>query len=390
MSGPLSKYRIIDLTAMVSGPYATQLLGDQGADVIKVETHIGDLTRWAGPSRGGISSAFLLNNRSKRSIALDLKQDDGKLILNALIDTADVFVQNFRPGAVERMGFGENHVRAIKPDIIYVSISGFGESGPYTHKRVYDHVIQALSGVMHVQRDNHDTPRLMHTILPDKLTAVTTAQAITAALLGRENTGKGEHVRLSMMDTTVAWMWPDMMINYTLMGDDVTNLFPAGTNDTAFETRDGYMIVLVISDDEWQGFVRASGRPELGEDERFKTLPDRIQHFAEMFDTMRATVRDGTTAEWVEKLDAEQVPCAQVNSVEAVFTDPQVMDNELIEETEHPNAGPMRAPRVAARFREHSIPELRPAPMLGQHNVEILTELGIDDIEGLREASVIT
>lgn len=389
MSGPLSKYRIVDLTAMVSGPYATQLLGDQGADVIKVETHTGDLTRWAGPSRGGISSAFLLNNRSKRSITLDLKQDDGKRILDALIGTADVFVQNFRPGAIERMGFGEDHVRGIKSDIIYVSISGFGESGPYTHKRVYDHVIQALSGVMHVQ-GNNQTPCYMHTILPDKLTAVTSAQAITAALLGREGTGKGEHVRLSMMDTTVAWMWPDAMINHTLMGDGVSALFPSGSNDTAFETKDGYMIVLVVSDDEWQGFVRASGRPELSEDKRFQTLADRIDHFPELFDTMRETVRDGTTDEWVAKFDAEQVPCAGVNSVEAVFTDPQIAHNELIEETDHPNAGRMRAPRPAARFREHPVGEQRPAPMLGQHTVEILTELGIEDIERLRTDSVIT
>lgn len=150
------------------------------------------------------------------------------------------------------------------------------------------------------------------------------------------------------------------------------------------------MIVLVVSDDEWQGFVRASGRPELGEDERFKTLPDRIEHFTELFDTMRETVRDGTTDEWVEKLDAEQVPCAQVNSVEALFTDPQVAHNELILETEHPNAGQIRTPRPAARFREHPVGEQRPAPMLGQHNVEILTELGIKEIERLRKQAVIT
>lgn len=389
MPGPLSNYRIIDLTTMVSGPYGTQLLGDQGADVIKVETLGGDLMRWAGPSRGGMSSAFLLNNRSKRSITLDLKQDDGKLVLDQLIETADVFVQNFRPGAIERMGFGEDHVRSIKKDVIYVSISGFGESGPYTHKRVYDPVIQALSGVMHIQGGDQ-TPRVMRTILPDKLTAITSAQAITAALLGRENTGKGEHVRLSMMDATVAWMWPDALINHTLIGDEVSAPIPLGAYDTAFETTNGYMMVLVVSDDEWEGFVRASGRPELGEDERFKTLSDRLAHFQELFDTMRETVRDGTTEEWVEKLDAEQVPCAQVNTVQALFTDPQVACNELILETVHPNAGPVREPRPAARFREHPVGGQRPAPMLGQHTEEILAELGIEDVDRLRKQSVIT
>ena len=377
MPGPLSNYRIIDLTTMVSGPYGTQLLADQGADVIKVETPAGDLMRWAGPARGGMSSAFLLNNRSKRSISLDLKDDAGKSILDRLIETADVFVQNFRPGAIERMGFGEDHVRSIKPDIVYVSISGFGESGPYAHKRVYDPVIQALSGVMHIQ-GNDQTPRVMRTILPDKLTAVTSAQAITAALLGRENTGKGEHVRLSMMDATVAWMWPDGLINDTLIGDGATAPIPLGAYDTAFETQDGYMMVLVVSDDEWAGFVRASGRPELAEDARFTTLSDRIEHFQELFDTMRATVRDGTTEAWVQKLDAEQVPCAQVNSVQALLSDPQIAHNELIEETEHPNAGRLREPRPAARFREHPVGGRRPAPMLGQHNDEILAELGIE------------
>ncbi len=389
MPGPLSNYRIIDLTTMVSGPYGTQLLGDQGADVIKVEAHGGDLMRWAGPSRGGMSSAFLLNNRSKRSITLDLKHDDGKQILDRLIETADVFVQNFRPGAIERMGFGEDHVRSIKPDIIYVSISGFGESGPYAHKRVYDPVIQAISGVMHIQGADQ-TPRVMRTILPDKLTAVTAAQAITAALLGREKSGKGEHVRLSMMDATVAWMWPDGLINDTLIGDDVSAPIPFSAYDTAFETKNGYMMVIVVSDSEWEGFLRASGRPELREDERFKTLSDRIEHFQELFDTMRETVRNGTTEEWVEKFDAEQVPCAQVNSPQALFTDPQVAHNQLILETEHPNAGRLREPRPAARFHAHPVGGQCPAPMLGQHNDEILAELGIEDVDRLRKQSVIT
>ncbi len=378
MPGPLSKYRIIDLTTMVSGPYGTQLLGDQGADVIKVESQSGDLMRWAMPSRGGISSAFLLNNRNKRSITLNLKEDDDKRVLDELIKTADVFVQNFRPGAIERMGFGEERVRSITPNIIYVSISGFGESGPYVNKRVYDPVIQALSGLMHIQGYG-ETPRLMHTILPDKLTAITSAQAITAALLGRENTGKGDHVRLSMIDATVAWMWPDGMMVNSLIGEEAPPPAPApsGFSLTAFETKDGFMILIVVSDSEWEGFVRASGRPELGDDPRFTTLSDRMAHFAELFDILRETVRNGTTAEWVEKLDAEQVPCAQVNSMLDLLHDPQIAQNELILETDHPNAGPVREPRPAARFREHPAAIDRPAPMLGQHNEEILAELAI-------------
>ena len=388
MSGPLSAYRVVDLTSMVSGPYATQLLADQGADVIKVESLGGDLMRHAGPARGGMSAAFLSNNRGKRSVALDLKQERAMAVLERLIETADVFVQNFRPGAAERMGLGEERVRALRPDIVYVSISGFGESGPYVHKRVYDPVIQALSGVMDMQ-GGKESPRYMKTILPDKLTAVTAAQAITAALLGRERTGKGDHVRLAMLDVTVVWMWPDGFLNHTLIGEGVSDPLPMDTYDLAFETSDGHMVAFVASDDEWRGFARAAGRPELITDERFNDLSSRVAHFGELFDEMRAVLRNGTTEEWVARLDAEQVPTAPVNTVEDVFEDPQVVQNGTIRRIEHPEGGAAWEARPAARFDEHALDPGAPAPMLGQHTEEVLAELGMDDVAALREASVI-
>ena len=388
MPGPLSNYRIIDLTTIISGPYATQLLGDQGADVIKVEPLRGDLMRELGPMRGGISSQFLLNNRNKRSVSLDLKHDDGKAILHRLIETADVFVQNFRPGAIERMGFSEEHVRSLKSDIIFVSISGFGESGPYSHKRVYDPIIQALSGVM-ARQGLDQTPRVMRTLLADKITALTAAQAITAALLGRERTGAGEHVRISMIDSTVAWLWPDVLLNDTLIGDGVSPPIKPGAYYKALSTSDSYIMIMIVSDDEWQGFVRASGRLELFEDERFQTVPNRIKHNIELYELIRVCVREGSTEEWMAKLDAEQVPCAHVNSLQELFTDPQVEHNKLILESEHPQAGPMRSPRPAARFTDQDVGEQRPAPVLGQHNDEILAELNINDIDLLREQGII-
>ncbi|NJN52470.1 MAG: CoA transferase, partial [Gammaproteobacteria bacterium] len=214
--GPLSGVRILDLTSMISGPVATQLLADQGADVIKIEPPGGDLVRNLGPSRGGLTATFVSSNRSKRSLALDLKSEAGVGVLERLIPTADVFVQNFRPGAIDRMGFGEARVRALRGDIIYVSISGFGETGPYAHKRVYDPVIQALSGLTAIQADR-DTgrPRMVRTIIPDKTTAVTAAQAMTAALFARERHGKGQHVRLAMLDAMVAYLWPEGMTGLT-------------------------------------------------------------------------------------------------------------------------------------------------------------------------------
>ncbi|MBN9561226.1 MAG: CoA transferase, partial [Alphaproteobacteria bacterium] len=205
MPGPLHGYRIVDLTSMISGPLATMLLGDQGADVIKVEPpRGGDHTRAGANRRAGFSASFLNNNRNKRSVALDLKTPAGLEALLRLAAGADVFIQNFRPGVVERMGIGEAAVRAVAPRIVYVSISGFGEHGPYASKPVYDPLVQAVSGLASIQGGSDQArPRLVRTIVPDKLTAITAAQAITAALLARERTGEGQHVRLSMLDAVV-------------------------------------------------------------------------------------------------------------------------------------------------------------------------------------------
>ena len=388
MAGPLSPYRIVDLTSMVSGPYATQLLCDQGADVIKVEAPTGDLMRYAGAARGGISAFYMANNRGKRSVVLDLKDSRGMAVLERLIAGADVFVQNFRPGAAERMGLGEDRVRALREDIVYVSISGFGESGPYVHKRVYDPVIQALSGVASVQGGS-DKPRFVRTILPDKVTAVTAAQAITAALLGREHTGKGDHVRVAMLDATVAWLWPDAFMNHALIGEGVSEPVSMDAYDQPFETGDGHLVAFAASDSEWQGLTRALDRPDLVTDERFKDLAARAAHFPEMVAAIREALADGTVADWVEKLDAEQVPAAPVNTVEDVFEDPQIARNGTIRRFEHPHAGPAWEATPAAGFDQHALSPGAPSPALGEHTDEVLAELGIEDVAALREAGVL-
>ena len=282
------------------------------------------------------------------------------------------------------MGFGEDHVRSLRPDIVYVSISGFGESGPYTHKRVYDPVIQALSGCMHMQARG-GPPRFMNTILPDKLTAVTAAQAITAALLARENTGLGEHVRISMLDATVAWLWPDGMINDTLIGEGISAGLKSESDNTAIETEDGHIVVFAVSDIEWQGFARAAAHPELADDPRFKTLQDRMSHYPEMGSLIRDIVRSRTTAYWLERLDAEQVPCAPVNTMVDLLTDEQIRHNKLIEESEHSTGGRIRLPRPAAQFTTHPLEPAREAPGLGEHNAVILADLGLSQskVEGI-------
>lgn len=263
-SGPLSGYRVVDLTTMISGPMATGLLGDQGADVIKVESPgAGDLVRHLGRPRDGITATFATTNRNKRSILLDLKHDPDREAFRKLVATADVVVQNFRPGVVERMGIGEADLRTIRPDLVYVSISGFGETGPYAGKRVYDPVVQALSGLAIIQGDRGaGRPRMMRLVVPDKVTAITAAQAITAALLARERTGEGQHVRLSMIDAMIALAWPEGFAGHTFVGEENDVPRNALAQDLVYETSDGWMTAGAVSDSEWQGLARALGHPE--------------------------------------------------------------------------------------------------------------------------------
>lgn len=391
-SGPLEGVRVLDLTSMISGPIATQMLGDQGADVIKVEPLTGDLVRSLGPNRAGLTATFLSSNRSKRSLAIDLKNPAGIAALKRLIPTADVFVQNFRPGAVERMGLSEADVRALRPDIIYVSISGFGETGPYAHKRVYDPVIQALSGLTAIQADR-DTgrPRMVRTIIPDKTTAVTAAQAITAALFARERTGKGQHVRLAMLDAMVAYLWPEGMTGLTFVGKEVNAARAQLAQDLIFETSDGYITAGAVSDSEWQGMCRALERLAWLEDDRFKTAAGRVVNVGPRLAMTAEVLRTRASAVWLARLDAEGVPCAPVLDRADVIAHEQIRVNELIEEFDHPVAGRIRQPRPAARFDVTPAMIRRPAPTLGENSREILLQAGFDrqEVDGLLAAGVL-
>jgi crotonobetainyl-CoA:carnitine CoA-transferase CaiB-like acyl-CoA transferase len=390
MSGPLAGYRIIDATQMISGPMATMVLADQGADVIKIEPPgIGDLTRALGGPRG-MSPTFTVVNRNKRSVVLNLKEPQGLAILKQLVATADLFVQNFRPGVVDQMGIGEAALRQIKPDLVYVSISGFGESGPYVHKRVYDPVIQALSGLASIQADATGRPHMMRLIVPDKVTALTAAQAMTAALLARERTGEGQHVRLAMLDAVVAFLWPEAMASYTFVSTKDVVVRPQ-VRDLVFETADGYITVGVVSDAEWRGLTTALERPEWLDDARFKTPAGRVKYADVRLEMTAEVLTTRTSTAWLARLDAEQVPCAPILRREDLFTDPQIAANHLIVESEHPSVGRMRQPRPAARF-EKTPAELRsPAPRLGEHTEAVLAELGLSEGErtSLREHGVV-
>jgi crotonobetainyl-CoA:carnitine CoA-transferase CaiB-like acyl-CoA transferase len=378
----LSGYRIIDLTTMISGPMATGLLGDQGADVIKVEAPgVGDLVRLLGRPREGITATFATTNRNKRSIILDLKEPGDLEAFRKLVATADVVVQNFRPGVVERMGIGEDDLRAIKNDLIYVSISGFGETGPYSGKRVYDPIVQALSGLATIQGNRGSgRPRMMRLVIPDKVTAITAAQAITAALLARERTGEGQHVRLSMIDAMIALSWPEGFAGHTFVDEETDTPRNALAQDLVYETSNGWMTAGAVSDSEWQGLARALEHPEWLDDDRFKTAGGRVAYAKERLDQTAGVLKTRTTEEWLEKLDAEQVPCAPILPLRDVIRHPQIVENGLIVESDHPVVGRIRQPRAAARFDKTPTTLVRPAPTHGQHTNEILKELGIERV----------
>jgi crotonobetainyl-CoA:carnitine CoA-transferase CaiB-like acyl-CoA transferase len=353
------------------------LLGDQGADVIKVESPQGDHTRAAANRRGGFSASFLNNNRNKRSIVLDLKTDEGAAVLRKLITTADVFVQNFRSGVIDRMGFGEAAVRALSRDIVYVSISGFGETGPFAQKPVYDPLVQALSGLASIQGgSDEERPRLVRTIVPDKLTGVVAAQAITAALLARERTGKGQHVRLSMLDAIIAFLWGSDMGSQTFVGDELPQAEAASFIDLIYATKDEYISAAVQTDREWAALTRALEKPEWLEDPRFASPALRHKHINERLAMTQEVLLTRPAAEWLERLTAESVPCAPVLTRGKMIEHPQVVANGVVVETDHPQAGRLRQARPAARFSGTPAVFRRGGPALGEHTEEVMAEIG--------------
>ena len=388
MNGPLSGVRIIDATSMVSGPSATMLLADQGADVIKIENpNGGDHTRASANTQNGFSANFLNNNRNKRSVALNLKTTEAKEVLMRLSATADVFIQNFRPGVVDRMGIGEQDVRSVAPNIIYVSISGFGETGPYAAKPVYDPLIQALSGLASIQGgSDSERPRLVRTILPDKLTGTVTAQAITAALLARTRTNEGQHIRISMLDTILAFLWGSDMGSQTLLENPVSQQDAASFIDLIYETSDGYISVAVQTNKEWQGLVRAFDTPEWLEDERFKTPALRQQNIDDRLYMTQNILITKSSKFWLKKLETEDVPCAPVLTRSEAIAHPQAIANNIIMETDHHRAGTIRQTRQAAHFSKTTFTVRRGGPALGEHTQEILSEIGYTtkEIEAIR------
>ena len=395
MTRPLSGIRVVDCSAVISGPLAATILADQGAAVIKVEPlGAGDILRHVGSHRAGVSGMFHVVNRGKRSLALNLADARGKQVLAKLAANADVFLQNFRPGVAHRMGIGWEAFRALNPRLVYASISGFGASGPYCEKRVYDNVVQAYSGLAAVQGGAGD-PAMLKQLACDKLTALTASQAICAALLGRAQSGRGAHVEVSMLDSAIAFLWPDAASDVMMLGEDVTRQPPIGSNYSALRVADGFASPGALSDAEFVGLCRALGLNDAASDPRFATVASRMNHLRELITLFQRDIPEAaaklTRAEIAQRLDAHEVPVGIVRRLEELHEDPQVRANGALFERELPGAGTIRESRPAARFDAAPHAPAPPAPRLGEHSAQILRELGYaaSEIATLREAGVI-
>lgn len=392
MQAPLSGIRILDLSAVVSGPMATGILADQGAEVIKVETQGGDLTRRVGPIQGDMTTLFATINRGKRSIVLDLKQDAARAILRELAEQADVLVENFRPGAMQRLGFGYEQVKAFNPRIVYLSISGFGQSGPYAGYRVYDPVIQAVSGFADAHPDT-DTqePKLLQTLMCDKITALTAAQAITAALHGRQATGEGSRIELSMLDAGLSFLWPEALYNHSFLDNPPAPVPEFGARQKLWRCKDGWFAMIAPQDEEFAGICRVFGKTELLQDPRFANMMLRRDNIDAWRAVLEPIAAQQLVRPFVESLAAEGVPVGQVNFKADLAHDPQIQHNQSLMESHYPGLGRVRAPRAAARFNQQAADPNRLAPHLGEHTRAILTELGRSEasIEALYAAGVV-
>lgn len=391
MAGSLDGIRILDLTTIYSGPIAASILGDQGADVVKVESPEGDFMRHPGMmQRNGVGAAFAMMNRNKRSVVIDLRQDEGKAVFMRLLEDADVVMENYRPGVMERLGLAYDTLAAVNPRIVFASINGVGHSGPYAGRRVYDAIIQSISGIGSLQSDpGSERPILINSLICDKITSMTAAQAIASALVARERTGTGQRVDISMLDAALFFLWPDNMLNYSLVGDETPHTGRRTHEGMVRQTRDGYICTMPVQAAEWEGLFRALDLPNLFQDERFRTQNGLdSERFQEALNEGYARFDTEVLA---ERLEENEVPFARINPRDDVMHDPQVQAMGALLEFEHPIAGPMRQARPPGRFTETPAEIFRCSPELGEHTREVLGEAGYsaEEITDLRARQIV-
>lgn len=393
-TAPLRGVRVLDLTTVLSGPLATSMLADQGADVIKVERPgVGDLTRIVGSRRNGMTAMFQLANRGKRSIVVDLSTPEGVAVVRRIARNSDVVAENFRPGVATRMGIGYDDLRAENAELVYLSIAGFGVDGPLASMKVYDNLIQATSGIAAQQAGEDGVPRFVNSLICDKITALVAAQAVTAAILARERGAGGQHIEVAMLDAAIAFLWSDAGTQFTLVGDDVQRSASGVGNDLTPHC-DGWSTAAAVTDEEFRALCHAYERPDIAEDPSLATVQQRLvdpRRYRQAREQLNEVAARLTTEEAVRRLLDLGVPAAPTVPVGAVPNHPQVQANGTFVETQHPIAGRLIEPRPPARFAGHRLDPSRPAPAMGEHSNEILREAGFDEAEiaELRDGAIV-
>jgi crotonobetainyl-CoA:carnitine CoA-transferase CaiB-like acyl-CoA transferase len=384
MSGPLAGIRILDLTSVVFGPLSTQILGDMGANVIKIEGPEGDTTRYTGPARSADMAALFMGvNRSKRSLVLDLKQRGAKDALWRLIDGADVFVHSMRPQKIAALGFAPEAVRRRNPRIIYAGLHGYLSGGAYSGQPAYDDVIQGQAGVAALMAQTAGEPRYAPMILADKTCALAAANAISAALFARERTGRGQFVEIPMFETMVAFVLTEHLFGHTFVPPEA----PLGYTRVLapwrrpYKTKDGYICMLAYTDPQWRKFWAAVGKPELADDPRFDTLASRSRNIAELYQRAGDCLGGRTTDEWLPIFQNLEIPTARVSSLDDLLRDPHLTQVGFFKQVTHPTEGEILVPDLAVRFSDTPAAIERLPPKLGEHGREVLGEAGLSDRE---------
>jgi crotonobetainyl-CoA:carnitine CoA-transferase CaiB-like acyl-CoA transferase len=394
MTGPLKGIKVLDLTTVFLGPYCTQLLGDLGAEVIKVEPPLGDTTRYLGPARThGMSGTFLNVNRNKRSCVINLKAPEALEVLGQIAQGADVMVHNMRPAAAERLGITYEWARRKNPSIVYCGAYGYGERGRYAGRPAFDDSIQAISGIAGYQARLSGSPGYCGTVLADKVTGLMAANAIMAALLHRERTGVGQSIEVPMFETMVSFVLAEHIYGATFEPPLSAPVYPRVVSKfrRPYQTKDGYLAVVPYNDKQWKRFFSLVERPDLEEDPRFADMASRSANVDFIYEILAAELVRKTSAEWSELLTANDIPNVEIRDPEDLLDDPHLADVGFFQAFQHESEGPIRLTRPPCEFSETKATIDRLAPRLGEHTQAILKEFGFDDedIAGLREAGII-
>ncbi|MBI4337662.1 MAG: CoA transferase [Chloroflexi bacterium] len=397
MAGPLEGVIVLDLTWVLSGPFCTMLLADLGADVIKVERPgLGDAARGTGPFVDGESAYFMSINRNKRSITLDLSKPAGKELFLQLVRKADVAVENFTPGAMERLGLGYGRLQDANPRLVYCAISGFGQTGPYSQRPALDIIVQAMGGIMSITGEPGGRPLRPGASLGDIVAGTFAANSICAALYERSRSGRGQMVDIGMLDCQVAVV-ENALARYFATGQVPSPLgtrHPSATPFQAFPTKDGWIVVAIFGGNTsmWDLFCAAIGHPEWMDDPRFQTAWDRTQHVEVLEPVIAEAMRAKTTQEWLDELLPLGIPCGPVNSIDRVACDPQVKARGMLVELPHPRLGTWKYPGSPFKFSRTAVAVETPPPDLGQHTEAVLQELlgmGQEQVATLRQQGTI-